>query len=94
MRRGRLETRETREGGKTDGTRRRVRACRTYDGDTARAVTTLQTRYGLPVNGEWGALERMMFEEVAIHTDAPRLEALVPVGSRRMTEEKSCSSMH
>ncbi len=62
-----------------------ARARRTYDGDTARAVTTLQTRYGLPVNGEWGALERMMFEEVAIHTDAPRLEALVPVGSRRMT---------
>lgn len=75
----------------TDG-EARFRARRLYDGDTARAVMTLQTRYGLPANGEWGALERMMFEEVAIHTDAPRLEALVPVGSRRVAARVGVSS--
>ena len=45
-------------------------------------MKTLQTRYGMPANGQWGALERMMFEEVGIHTDAPRLEALEPAPMR------------
>lgn len=62
----------------TDETRETRETRRTFDEHTELAVKTLQIRYGLPASGQWGALERMMFEEVGIHTDAPRLEALAP----------------
>lgn len=51
---------------------------RVFDDATEQAVKTMQTQYGLPMTGTWGALERMMFEEVRIHTDAPCLDALAP----------------
>ena len=49
-----------------------------FDEATEQAVKTMQTQYGLPTTGTWGALERMMFEEVRIHTDTPCLDALAP----------------
>jgi alpha-amylase len=75
----------------TDETTRRARGDRTFDEATELAVKTMQTRYGLPANGQWGALERMMFEEVGIHTDTPRLEALAPAKMGTLAARVSAS---
>jgi len=58
---------------------------RVYDPATIVAVKTMQTRYGLPATGEWGALERMLFDEAMIHTDTPVLSALAPVKAKGET---------
>ena len=75
----------------TDETTRRASGDRTFDEATELAVKTMQTRYGLPANGQWGALERMMFEEVGIHTDTPRLEALAPAKMGTLAARVSAS---
>ena len=36
---------------------------RVFDDATEQAVKTMQTQYGLPMTGTWGALERMMLRK-------------------------------